>query len=105
MTGIRKSLHTGTFSWPWPFWQMQEARTRNIRFYISGHIILQRRKFYSLCFAQVGACLVTPSPHRLVAMGYNGMPDGRGFKDERMDWGFNQKNYSMNQFLHMHTYI
>jgi deoxycytidylate deaminase len=26
-------------------------------------------------------------------MGYNGMPDGRGFKDEKMDWGSNQSNY------------
>jgi dCMP deaminase len=42
---------------------------------------------------QVGACLVTQAPHRLVAMGYNGMPDGRGFKDEKMDWGSNQSNY------------
>ena len=44
---------------------------------------------------QVGACLVTPSPHRLVALGYNGMPDGRGFLDEKMDWGSNQPKYSI----------
>ncbi|CAI8054395.1 Deoxycytidylate deaminase [Geodia barretti] len=42
---------------------------------------------------QVGACLVTPAPHRLVAMGYNGMPDGRGFKDDKMDWGTEQSKY------------
>ncbi|CAI8054390.1 Deoxycytidylate deaminase, partial [Geodia barretti] len=43
---------------------------------------------------QVGACLVTPAPHRLVAMGYNGMPDGRGFKDNKMDWGSVQSEYN-----------
>ena len=76
---------------------MQEARTINIRSYITVCITLfciLGSLLCSLCSAQVGACLVTPAPHRLVAMGYNGMPDGRGFKDERMDWGLNQKNYS-----------
>ena len=43
---------------------------------------------------KVGTCLVTPPPHRLVGMGYNGMPDGRGFKDEHMPWGKDQPNYS-----------
>jgi dCMP deaminase len=45
------------------------------------------RKYY------VGACLVTPPPHRLVALGYNRMPDGRGFKDENMPWGPHQRKY------------
>jgi dCMP deaminase len=43
---------------------------------------------------QVGVCLVTPAPHRLVALGYNGMPDGRGFKDNKMDWGSVQSEYN-----------
>ena len=37
-------------------------------------------------FLQVGACIVTSPPHRVVATGYNGMPDGRGFKNDEMDW-------------------
>ena len=44
---------------------------------------------------KVGACLVTPAPHRLVAMGYCGMPDGRSFTDKHMDWGSKQSPYSM----------
>ena len=51
---------------------------------------------------QVGACLVTPAPHRLVALSYNGMPDGRGFKDDKMDWGTEQSEYSM---LHQNVLI
>ncbi|CAI8055182.1 Deoxycytidylate deaminase [Geodia barretti] len=43
---------------------------------------------------QIGVCLVTPAPHRLVALGYNGMPDGRGFKDDKMDWGSVQSEYN-----------
>ena len=38
---------------------------------------------------------MTPSPHRLVAMGYNGMPDGRGFHDANMDWDSHKKKYGM----------
>ena len=51
---------------------------------------------------QVGACLVTPAPHRLVAMGYNGMPDGRGFRDVHMDWGSLQPHYSMIKITILH---
>ena len=29
---------------------------------------------------------MSPYPHRLVAMGYNTVPDGRGFTDDNVDW-------------------
>ena len=44
---------------------------------------------------QVGACIVTPSPHRMVALGYNGMPDGRGFKDVEMKWDKQKTDYGI----------
>ena len=37
--------------------------------------------------------MVSSYPHRLVGMGYNGLPDG-GFREEKHIWGQDQKNYS-----------
>ena len=68
---------------------MQGQRTANTRLVCGFKLAL-----HTIQKCQVGACLVTPAPHRLVAMGYNGMPDGRGFKDDKMDWGTEQSKYS-----------
>ena len=37
-------------------------------------------------------------------MGYNGMPDGRGFRDMHMDWGSLQSPYSMNVAVFLFIY-
>ena len=74
---------------------LSQARTKDSRYQVK--LFIYNIYKYQFDTSQVGACLVTPAPHRLVAMGYNGMPDGRGFKDDKMDWGTQQSQYSKNQ--------
>ena len=48
---------------------------------------------------QVGACIVTTGESPvLLGLGYNGMPDGPGFKDSEMDWRKPLKHHTGNVF-------